>query len=346
MKKLLAVLMTACMLMSVLAVLPVSADEPADLPVLSVFYYSGEKSPADKTSGMIDGVIGNNKASKSDWTWCDKSAFTMYEKNTEIPYKETVTGNTATYDENYKTVTDIVTEDLKLTDGSTYKYWYSVEVALDKVCTVNSFRLYFHGYKPGILDMNFAIFVSSDGETWKMVKEAGKLEDLVNKDGLLTDEGVAEYHGAVNTVGAAATEDVDCAYLEWVPDVAEENVLYIRYATNKTRYNNAYYTMRFTEVSVKGTVTEVETTAEETTAAATEAPVTTEAPATEAETTVAATEAEATEAPATETPATEAPAGTEAATEPAKKGCGSSVCLIALLPVASLAVLAFRKKED
>ncbi|MCQ2428469.1 MAG: hypothetical protein MJ137_08770 [Clostridia bacterium] len=340
MKKIIVVLLSAIMVMSAFASLNVSAEESGKLPIIGVFYYSADKTQTEKTATLIDGVIGDNKSAKADWGWGDQSCWVKYPADTVIPYKEKVTASSLSYDEGFKPASQINESDLKLVDGTTYKYWYSVEIMLDNPSTVESLKMYFHGYKPGVLDMNFSIFVSSDAENWKLVKEAGTLNPLVGEDGLLTAEGVAEYQGAVNVVGGTAGED-PCAFLEWNATVPEENVQFIRYCTNRSRYNNAYYTMRFTEIEVIGVENEIVTTEAATTAGVTTAEATT-AEATTAE----ATTAEATTAGAvTAEVTTGAPAADVTTAAPAGKGCGSSVSAFALSAIISLGALVIRKKR-
>lgn len=251
MKKIISVALALMMTLSFVSLYASAAKAfiPEKVEIESAEYkFCTDESPIAGADALYDGVTGNNKTTSSD-----KNSGNLKNKLTNVAKNETSHGEklgSSTYTWPLKEGETLERGKVKLDDNSELEYIYTLTATLKGAPTVGSIKFYMHGYKPGVLDRTFSILVSSDGQVWHRVFVAGEQTPLVDENtGLLTDEGQRVYVGAINTPGAAASEDNAAACVTAEFD-AVENVQYVMWASNATRFNNGYYSNRFTEIEV------------------------------------------------------------------------------------------------
>ena len=312
MRKILALCLTALMMLSIVA--PVMAADETNVALGATVTVTGYLPEyAEKAAVLTDGDYNTDVDwSAGNWGGKHQAFATRYNANGE-------TTELASYKEP------------PYTEG--YPYYSLITLELKSAADLSKYRIIMADPDFGIGDyliQEWDILVSSTGEagSWKVAHEARQ-----------TKENELWFYDE--------SEDVMYPYWVFEADLSgAENVKYVALGLcllcNHNDLGKGQY-VNMLELEVYGTAAG---NAPATEAPATEAPAT-EAPATEP----AATEAPATEAPATEAPATEAPATEPAATEPADAPDAPATFDFVIVPAIAIAaaaagVVVLKKKEN
>lgn len=323
MKRIIAVIM----LIGILAVMLVNtsaADEKINVMTNAVkgtdsgLLSQGKHAPAN----MWDGITtynGDISATFCDFKWAASKSDAMSETVT----KYNINGETGKEDS---------------------IYFYTFEIILDKLYTVDTLRFYAQTYGSAASLDGFDLWLSETGleNSYKKVVSATELVCDQKYEKSVTD--------GVET--ACYSEEFDATKVQYIifglTQYRCQHTDKLTALGIEANANPHYF--RITEIELFGTAADGGAATTTAPVVTTEAPAVTEAPTTEAP----ATEAPATEAPATEAPATEAPATAAPSTDapvtdaPEEKGgCGSSVTMLgtAVLLAGAVFVTA-RKKKD
>lgn len=347
MKKIIAILLTALMLVSLVAVSSSAEDYTVDtqgktdvLEGIAGILLSNECNYKVSTL-LTDGIFAKSPGGKAylNEKACAKNAQADLEAN-EGPWT------------------------VPLTSGIDKPYYYTIEFC-DVNADIDSFSMWFNNentYSSGIyahwhIDSAFDILASTDGgETYFVIWESVRMKlndektEVLEEAGYTIEEGgnaihLEEYDTQGNYLYSG--RKIEGKFDQTIKGVT--NIMYgcvsLRREGGLDRPKNAapfYYVSRITEFDVYGTpceITEAETTEEEkpaettaeniTTAAETAAQTTPETAATPIETTAENKQPEVTTAPAAQ-----------------KSGCGSSVACGVVALVAVLGAALLRKKEN